>query len=258
MIVISLLNRKGGVGKTTASINLAAIFAKVKNKRVLLVDFDPQANASTYLGKFITKNEPSVYDVVCENMDINKAIIDTDVEGLKILPSNLNLDRADTMIAAVPMAKEYLLRTKLSGIKDQFDYVFIDCPPSRNNLTVNALTASDYAILPCESTMYGIDSMIAMNDFVMDIGAFINPKLKVAGILFTKKENTSAQNAFCEQIKQMLSNHHFFKTEIRKTTVVEKSLVFYQPLIVCFKNENVTKDYLDVADELETIINEGE
>jgi chromosome partitioning protein len=162
------------------------------------------------------------------------------------------------MIAAVPMAKEYLLRTKLSGVKDQFDYVFIDCPPSRNNLTVNALTASDYAILPCESTMYGIDSMIAMNDFVMDIGAFINPKLKVAGILFTKKENTSAQNAFCEQIKQMLNNHHFFKTEIRKTTVVEKSLVFYQPLIVCFKNENVTKDYLDVADELETIINEGE
>lgn len=258
MITISLLNRKGGVGKTTASINLAAIFAKTKNKKVLLVDFDPQANASTYLGKFITMAEPSVFDVVCGEMDVNKATIDTDIEGLKLLPSNLNLDKADTLIAAVPMAREYLLRQKLSEVADQYDYVFIDCPPSRNNLTVNALTASDYAILPCESTMYGIDSLITMNDFVIDITKFINPTLKVAGILFTKKENTSAQNAFCDQIKQMLVNHHFFKTEIRKTTIVEKSLVLYQPLIECFKNENVTQDYLAVADELEHILEEDE
>ena len=232
MITISLLNRKGGAGKTTASVNLAAIFALTKGKRVLLVDFDPQANASTYLGKFITKDEVSVYNVVCEDFDINQAIIDTDIEGLKLLPSNVNLDKADTTIAALPMAKEYLLKNKLSTIADQFDYVFIDCPPARNNLTANALTASDYAILPCEATEYGVDSIFAMREFVTNIRQYVNQNLKVAGILFTKKENTAAQNLYYDQIKQLLENYHFFETDIRKTTVVEKSLNAHEPLII--------------------------
>lgn len=254
MITISLLNRKGGAGKTTASVNLAAIFALTKGKRVLLVDFDPQANASTYLGKFITKDEVSVYNVVCEDFDINQAIIDTDIEGLKLLPSNVNLDKADTTIAALPMAKEYLLKNKLSTIADQFDYVFIDCPPARNNLTANALTASDYAILPCEATEYGVDSIFAMREFVTNIRQYVNQNLKVAGILFTKKENTAAQNLYYDQIKQLLENYHFFETDIRKTTVVEKSLNAHEPLIIYGKNENVTKDYLKVADELDEIM----
>lgn len=254
MIVISLLNRKGGAGKTTASVNLAAIFAKTKNKKVLLVDFDPQANATTYLGRFLTKDEKSVYDVICENMDIRNAIIDTDIAGLKLLPSNVNLDKADTTIAALPMAKEYLLKNKLSMVADQFDYVFIDCPPARNNLTANALTASDYCILPCEATEYGVDSIFAMREFVTNIRQYVNQNLKVAGILFTKKENTAAQNLYYDQIKQLLQNYHFFETDIRKTTVVERSLNAHEPLIIYGENENVTKDYLQVADELDRIM----
>lgn len=254
MITISLLNRKGGAGKTTASVNLAAIFAKLYGKKVLLVDFDPQANASTYLGKFISKDKVSVYDVVCENLNITKAIIDTDIEGLKLLPSNVNLDKADVTISALPMAKEYLLKNKLSDISDQFDYVFIDCPPARNNLTANALTASDYAILPCEATEYGVDSIFAMREFVTNIRQYVNQNLKVAGILFTKKENTAAQNLYYDQIKQLLENYHFFETNIRKTTVVEKSLNAHEPLIIYGENENVTKDYLKVADELDEIM----
>ena len=254
MITISLLNRKGGAGKTTASVNLAAIFAKLYGKKVLLVDFDPQANASTYLGKFISKDKVSVYDVVCENLNITKAIIDTDIEGLKLLPSNVNLDKADVTISALPMAKEYLLKNKLSDISDQFDYVFIDCPPARNNLTANALTASDYAILPCEATEYGVDSIFAMREFVTNIRQYVNQNLKVAGILFTKKENTAAQNLYYDQIEQLLENYHFFETNIRKTTVVEKSLNAHEPLIIYGENENVTKDYLKVADELDEIM----
>lgn len=257
MTTISLLNRKGGAGKTTASVNLAAIFAKIKNKKVLLVDFDPQANATTYMGKFLSKDELSVYNVICENLDIHKAIIDTDVDNLKLLPSNVNLDKADTTIAALPMAKEYILKNKLSEVEKEFDYVFIDCPPARNNLTANALTASAYTILPCEATEYGIDSILAMNEFVSNIQQYVNPNLKIAGMLFTKKENTSAQNFYLEQFKQSLKTYHFFSTEIRKTTIVEKSLTEHQPLIIYAKNEKVTKDYLSVADELETIITGG-
>ena len=186
MIVISLLNRKGGAGKTTASVNLAAIFAELKGKRVLLTDIDTQANATTYLDKNI----------------------------------------------------------------------IIDCPPARNNLTTNALTASDYTILPCEATEYGIDSIFAMNEFISNIQQCVNSNLKVAGILFTKKENTSVQKFYVEQFKAALKSYHFFDTEIRKTTIVEKSLTEHQPLIIYGKREEVTKDYIKVADELEKIIKE--
>ena len=150
--------------------------------------------------------------------------------------------------------KEYLLKNKLSDISDQFDYVFIDCPPARNNLTANALTASYYTILPCEATEYGVDSIIAMQEFISNIRQYINQNLKVAGILFTKKENTAAQNYYYEQIKELLGDYHFFKTDIRKTTLVERSLNAHEPLIVYGKNENVTKDYLNVANELKEIM----
>ena len=254
MITISLLNRKGGAGKTTASVNLAAIFAEIKNKKVLLVDFDPQANATTYLDKFISKDEVSVYDVLCEDLDINKAIIDTDIANLKLIPSNVNLDKADTYLTTLQMAKEYILKNKLSKIADEYDYVIIDCPPARNNLTTNALTASDYTVLPCEATEYGIDSIFAMNEFISNIQQYVNSNLKVAGILFTKKENTTAQKFYVEQFREALKTYHFFDTEIRKTTVVEKSLTEHQPLIIYSKKEEVTKDYIKVADELERII----
>lgn len=257
MITVSLLNRKGGAGKTTASVNLAAIFAKKYNKKVLLVDFDPQANASMYLDKFVSKDEKSIYDVICENMEISKIIIDTDIENLKLAPANIHLDKADTMLSSVMVAREFRLQSKLSEVADQFDYVFIDCPPTRNNVTVNALVASDFAILPCEATEYGLDSMSAMRDFVVSITEHLNQNLEVAGVLFTKKENNTPQNFYCEQMKQLLTEYHFFKTNIRKTVVVDKSLNWHQPLIVYNEAEKVTQDYLCVAEELYEIINGG-
>lgn len=258
MITLSLLNRKGGAGKTTASVNLAAIFAKLKNKKVLLVDIDPQANATTYLDKFINKDEVSIYDVICEDIPTKNAIIDTDIENLKLIPSNVNLDKADTYLTTLPMAKEFVLKKKLKEVREDFDYVVIDCPPARNNLTTNALTASDFTILPCEATEYGIDSIFAMNEFISNIQQYVNSNLKVAGILFTKKENTTAQKFYVQQFKEALKSYHFFGTEIRKTTVVEKSLTEHQPLIIYGKKEEVTKDYIKVTEELEKIIKGAE
>jgi len=254
MIVISLLNRKGGAGKTTASVNLAAIFAHTYKKRVLLADIDPQANATTYLNKFITKDEISIYDVLCKDTPIKEAIIDTDIDNLKLIPANVNLDNADTQLMMLPTAKEFVLKKKLRELDGEFDYIFIDCPPARNNLTTNALTASSYTILPCEATEYGIDSIFAMTEFISNVQADVNDNLKVAGILFTKRENTTAQRYYIEQFKTNLDSYHFFDTEIRKTTVVEKSLAEHSPLIVYGKKEEVTNDYIKVAKELEQII----
>ena len=254
MIVISLLNRKGGAGKTTASVNLAAIFAHTYKKRVLLADIDPQANATTYLNKFISKDEISIYDVLCKDTPIKEAIIDTDIDNLKLIPANVNLDNADTQLMMLPTAKEFVLKKKLRELDGEFDYIFIDCPPARNNLTTNALTASNYTILPCEATEYGIDSIFAMTEFISNVQADVNDNLKVAGILFTKRENTTAQRYYIEQFKANLDSYHFFDTEIRKTTVVEKSLAEHSPLIVYGKREEVTNDYIKVAEELERII----
>ena len=117
MIVISLLNRKGGAGKTTASVNLAAIFAELNGKRVLLADIDPQANATTYLDKYISKDETSVYDVICNDVPTRSAIIDTNINNLKLIPSNVNLDKADTFLTTLPMAKEFVLKKKLKEIE---------------------------------------------------------------------------------------------------------------------------------------------
>ncbi|MBP5433583.1 AAA family ATPase [Ruminococcus sp.] len=257
MVTLSLLNRKGGVGKTTASVNLAAIFAKSNNKKVLLIDSDPQANSTTYLGKFLTKDDISIYDVLCGDTDIADAVIDTDIENLRLLPSNQNLSKADLEMASMPAARKFILQNKLNAMTEEYDYVIIDCPPDDNNLTINALTASDYAVIPCEATEYGVDSILAMSGFISEIQRCANQNLKVAGMLFTRKENTMVQNIYLDQFKQNLTAYHFFGTEIRKTTVVEKSLSNHTPLIVYAPNENVTKDYIAVAEELRGIIERG-
>ena len=111
--------------------------------------------------------------------------------------------------------------------------------------------------MPCEATEYTIDSIFAINGFISEIRKYVNQNLQIAGMLFSKKENTAAQNLYYDQIKAVLKDYHFFNTDIRKTTIVEKSLSEHQPLIVYAKNENVTKDYLSVADELETLIKGG-
>lgn len=248
MITIAVLNRKGGAGKTTASINLAAVLAKEKNKKVLLIDLDPQANATTYLGLY-KNNKPSINDVLCNGLDMNHAVKKTGVTGLSVVTSDIDFDNADLQLAFMPTGKEFILKKKLEAVKSEYDVVFLDCPPARNNVTVNALAASDYAVLPCEASEFGIDSLQAMGDFISTVSSSVNSELKIAGVLFPKKEKTAVQELYENAIRSSVP-YRIFETTIRKTTIVDRSLNAHEPLVVYEPKAAVTEDYRNAANEL--------
>lgn len=248
MITIAVLNRKGGAGKTTASINLAAVLAKEKNKKVLLIDLDPQANATTYLGLY-KNNKPSINDVLCNRLDMNQAVKKTGVTGLSVVTSDIDFDNADLQLAFMPTGKEFILKKKLEAVKSEYDVVFLDCPPARNNVTVNALAASDYAVLPCEASEFGIDSLQAMGDFISTVSSSVNSELKIAGVLFPKKEKTAVQELYENAIRSSVP-YRIFETTIRKTTIVDRSLNAHEPLVVYEPKAAVTEDYRNAANEL--------
>lgn len=248
MITIAVLNRKGGAGKTTASINLAAVLAKEKNKKVLLIDLDPQANATTYLGLY-KNNKPSINDVLCNGLDMNQAVKKTGVTGLSVVTSDIDFDNADLQLAFMPTGKEFILKKKLEAVKSEYDVVFLDCPPARNNVTVNALAASDYAVLPCEASEFGIDSLQAMGDFISTVSSSVNSELKIAGVLFPKKEKTAVQELYENAIRSSVP-YRIFETTIRKTTIVDRSLNAHEPLVVYEPKAAVTEDYRNAANEL--------
>lgn len=255
MTVISMLNRKGGTGKTTASINLSSIMALKKKKKVLLIDLDPQANASTYLDVYVEDGDKYVGNILCDDLGIDEVVQGTNIKNFYLIPSHSNLDDACDVMADMP-SKEYILKNKLKEVENEYDYVFIDCPPGRNTTTVNALVASDYTILPCEASEFGVDSITAMNGFIVNIQRNFNSELKIAGILFPKRENTKVQDMYANHIKRNLG-YPAFKTDIRKTTIVDRSLNAHEPLIIFDPKAAVTKDYEAVANEIEKIIKGG-
>jgi len=255
MRVISILNRKGGVGKTTTTVNLAAIFAQ-QGQRVLVVDIDSQANASTYLGIYRVK-EYTTYEMLCKNADMSEVIRPTGIYGIDLCPSGLDLDQANLELASI-IAKEYRLKKQLAVVADKYDYVFIDCPAERSNLTINALAASDYAVLPCEPTEFGVDAMIAMHKFAIKVKSEVNLNLCIAGFVFTKKKRTAIHREYAKHLREKLTDYHFFISEVRDAAAVDKSLNAHKPLIMTAPKDKVTQDYKRVAKEFVRIMAERE
>lgn len=255
MRVISILNRKGGVGKTTTTVNLAAIFAQ-QGKRVLVVDIDSQANASTYLGVYRVK-ENTTYEMLCKSAIMSDVIRETGIYAIDLCPSGLDLDQANLELASL-IAKEYRLKKQLAVVGDKYDYVFIDCPAERSNLTINALAASDYAVLPCEPTEFGVDAMIAMHEFALRVKSEVNMNLCIAGFVFTKKKRTSIHREYAKQLREELTSYHFFDSEVRDAAAVDKSLNAHKPLLMTAPKDKVTRDYKRVAKELIRIMADKE
>ena len=204
MIVISLLNRKGGAGKTTASVNLAAIFAELNGKRVLLADIDPQANATTYLDKYISKDETSVYDVICNDVPTRSAIIDTNINNLKLIPSNVNLAGAEIELLGIP-EKEYILRNAVDYIKEDYDFIVIDCPPSLNMLTINAMTTANSVLVPIQCEYYALEGLSQLIHTIDLVQQRLNPNLLIEGVVFTMYDvRTNLSNQVVENVRNNL------------------------------------------------------
>lgn len=180
--IIAVSNQKGGVGKTTTSVNLAACVADA-GKRVLLIDIDPQGNASSGLGQQ-AQDGLSVYPVIIGELEAEKAIVKTDFGSLDVLPSSIELAGAEIELVAMP-GRETLLREALAPIRERYDYIFIDCPPSLSLLTLNAMTAADSVLIPIQCEYYALEGVGQLMNTLQLVRKRLNPGLAIEGVVLT-------------------------------------------------------------------------
>lgn len=177
--IIAMANQKGGVGKTTSTINLAASLATLE-KTVLVIDADPQANASSGLGVDIKEVDCSLYECIINNADVRDAIYTTDIEGMDIVPSHINLVGAEIEMLQIDN-REQVLERLLAPIKNDYDYILIDCSPSLGLITVNALTAADSVIIPVQCEYFALEGISKLLNTIKIIKSKLNPKLEIEG-----------------------------------------------------------------------------
>ncbi len=209
--IIAITNQKGGVGKTTTAVNLSALVAE-SGKRVLLVDIDPQGNATSGLGKSDT-DDNTVYEVLLGEAAARDAVVPTGFGGLDLMPTSIELAGAEIELVSVDK-REGLLKKALEDIKNDYDYIFIDCPPSLSLLTLNALTAADSVLIPIQCEYYALEGVGQLVNTVKLIRMKLNPDLKVEGILLTMFD---ARTNLCAQVVQEVRNH--FRDEAFDTMI---------------------------------------
>ncbi len=199
-ITISIVNQKGGVGKTTTAVNLASYLSEL-NHRVLLVDFDPQANASSAVGIKKEKINKTIYELLLNDCDYKEALYPTAFKNLDLLPSSPNLAAAEVEIVN-QNRREFILKEKIKPLKDYYDYIIIDCAPSLGLLTVNALTASNQTIVPVQCEYFALEGISQLIQTLRLIQKSLNPNLRIAGILLTMVDiRTSLNRSVIENIK---------------------------------------------------------
>ena len=246
--IIAIVNQKGGVGKTTTSINLAAALAN-KGLRVSLIDMDPQGNASTGLGIPRRQRENTIYNVLTEDLSIDDAIAPTDVENLSILPSHVDLSAAEMEIGLTE-GRTRILRDAIGAATSQFDYVMIDCPPSLNLLTINALSAARSVIVPLQCEFFALEGLSQLLQTVEMAKTSINPALAIDGVMLTMFD---ARNRLSAQVAEDVRKHlgrAVFETIIPRNVRIAEAPSFGQPVIKYAPNSKGSKAYLALADEL--------
>lgn len=246
--IIALANQKGGVGKTTTAMNLAASLATLE-KSVLLIDIDPQANASSGLGVNLNEVEGSIYECIIDNADIHEAIYTTDIEGLDIVPSHINLVGAEIEMLNLK-DREKVLKKILEPVKDEYDYILIDCSPSLGLITVNALTASDSVIVPVQCEYFALEGIAKLLNTIKIIKSKLNPDLEIEGFLLTMYDSRlRLANQIYDEVKR-----HFqelvFKTVVQRNVKLSESPSHGLPVILYDANSAGSKNHLALAKEI--------
>ncbi len=244
--VISLANQKGGVGKTTTTVNLSTILAK-KGKKVLLIDADPQGNATSGLG--VEKEvEFSTYDILVNDTKMQDAIQDTMIRNLKVCPSNINLAGAEVELVSM-MSREQRLKEKLEEIKDEYDYILIDCPPSLGLITLNAFTASDSVLIPVQCEYYALEGLGQLLNTINLVKKHLNKNIQIEGALLTMYDiRTNLSNQVVKEVKKYFDNK-VYKTVIPRNVRLSEAPSYGMPITEYDPRSKGAKSYMKFAKE---------
>jgi chromosome partitioning protein len=226
--VISVSNQKGGVGKTTTAVNVAAFIAE-KGKRVLIIDIDPQANAGYGVGINAGENDPSIYDVLIGRIPIRDAIIKSSLHDLYLIPSNIHLAGAQVDLLDME-GKEFILRTAMQDIRNEFDYIFIDCPPSLGILTLNSLAAADSVIIPLQCEYYALEGLNQLLQIIAMVQESLNRGLAIEGVVMTMYDSrTNLSQQVVSDVREYFANK-VFKTIIPRNVRLSEAPSFGKPI----------------------------
>ena len=245
---IAIVNQKGGVGKTTTAINLGAFLADM-GKRVLLVDVDPQANATSGVGVDINKIENSLYDLFNGTKDVLAVLYPTSIENLHLLPSSPDLSGLSVELMNVE-GRELKLKNILAPIQDSYDYILIDCPPSIEMLTVNALVAANKVLVPVQCEYYSLEGLSRLINVLNIVKEDINPQLEVAGIVLTMFDPRTMLNKEVVNETQKFFGDKVYKTIIPRNIRISEAPSYGQPISIYAKNSKGALAYKELAKEL--------
>ena len=246
--IIAIANQKGGVGKTTTAVNLSTCIA-YRGKKVLLIDVDPQGNASSGMGIDKRNVKTSMYDVLINDVDIRNAILKTDIPTFNLCPASIKLAGAE--IELVPLfSRETRMKAAIDSIKEYYDYIFIDCPPSLGLLTLNSLTAADTILVPIQCEYYALEGLSQLMETVKLVQRHLNTKLEVEGVvltMFDTRTNLSIQ--VVEEVKRYFKDK-VYRTIIPRNIKLSEAPSFGMPIILYDKASKGAEAYLSLAAEV--------
>lgn len=245
---IAVANQKGGVGKTTSAVNLSACLG-AKGKKVLLLDTDPQGNASSGLGVDKASAEYSIYNVLIGDVSLKDAIIHTEFENLDLCPSNIELAGAEIELVSME-DRELLMKRAVADIKDEYDFILIDCPPSLGLITLNSFVCADTVLIPIQCEYYALEGLSQLMNTIRTVKRSLNPSIDIEGVLLTMfdtRTNLSIQVA--DEVKKYYP-HKVYGTVIPRNVRISEAPSFGEPINVYDKHSKGAESYMDLADEL--------